>query len=233
MNKPASLHVVLLLSCAVAGITPVYADSYRAIYDGKLPTNRAGATEISLQLRYHGEETLGFDGGAGVKIEDDTGWGFSLGYNFDNHWNLNWEFSMVEPDYRATFVDANDASNVVSFDHELSMSSTHFNLTYHFFESAVTPFVSAGLGWTYTDSNVLDGPGFTTCWYTWYGLVCNSGYDTYDDTSFSYQAAVGLRWDINGAFFVRGSAGYLWLDYDDTQSKPTFELGRLELGFKM
>jgi opacity protein-like surface antigen len=94
--------------------------------------------------------------------------------------------------------------------------------------------VQAGLGWTYIDSNVSDGRPTTGCWWDpWWGYVCADFYDTYDDNRFSYGAGAGLRYEFRNGMFVKGSYNLLELDGEGNGADPSFDLWRLELGWKL
>ena len=81
-----------------------------------------------------------------------------------------------------------------------------FNVTYHFLKGPLTPYVQAGAGWTTLDSNIISRPPVTGCWWDpWWGYICTTTWTTYDTTKFSYNAGLGLRWDINAAVFMRGA----------------------------
>jgi hypothetical protein len=56
-------------------------------------------------------------------------------------------------------------------------------------------------------------------------------YDRYNETEFSYNAVVGLRFEFGNDRFLKGSYNYQWLDRD-TSADPVFESYRMELGFR-
>ena len=144
---------------------------------------------------------------------------------------MSFEGSYVEPDYTATY--NTDLAGVQRVDHTLTVGTGTFNGIFYFTEKPFAPFVQAGLGWTYIDSNVSDGPPTTGCWWDpWRGYICTSHYSTYDSTDFSYGVGAGVRYDTQGSMFVKGSYTYTWVD-SDAEVDLTYGQFRLELGWRL
>lgn len=220
--RSAGILPAAMLLCAGSAAT------FAAPYQDWEP-QRAGRWETALQARYQDYDTLEFNDA--ITLDPDASWaaGFSIGYNFDQYLNLSLEVFGDEADYSGTY-DAG-SGRFGHIDGSLDNSTGQFNVTYHWFDSAFTPFISAGLGWTYIDSHIIKNWSGYECWYhPWYGYACGDVYNTYDDTVFSYNAALGMRWDISEQFFLRGSVGRQWLYMDDTSSHPTIDFGKLEIG---
>jgi opacity protein-like surface antigen len=97
----------------------------------------------------------------------------------------------------------------------------------------LTPFVEAGLGWTYFDSNVSDSAPIVGCWWDpWWGYICSEFYSTYSSSEFSYGAGVGLQWNFGRDRAI--NAGYRWLEVeaDSLSKKPTLESAVIEVVFR-
>jgi opacity protein-like surface antigen len=205
-----------------------YDRSYERGYSGWQP-QRAGSWEVAIGGRYASYDTIRFNSDITMTPEDSFGAGVSIGYNFDPFLNLSFEIFGDDANYRSD-VDFGDGT-FGAIDGSLDTSSGQLNLTWHWFDSAVTPFVSAGVGWTWLDSNIISGYDGVECWYhPWYGYSCSDVYDTYDDTSLSYNLAIGLRFDLSDQFFLRASAGRQWIYMDQTSSNPSVDFARVELG---
>jgi opacity protein-like surface antigen len=147
-----------------------------------------------------------------------------LALGFDLGWN--------SPSYDATIVSADTPAlaNRRSSG-ELSTSSFHFNLLYNFIAGPITPFVTAGIGSTFVDSNIAYGAPVGSCWYDpYWGYYCDSYQATYSDSRFSYNASVGIRWDLARDAFLRASIGTHWIDMKNSGDQD-FTTGRLEIGF--
>jgi len=84
------------------------------------------------------------------------------------------------------------------------------------------------------DSNIPTGPPGNYCWYYPYGgYYCGTYVPTATETSFSYNAGVGFRWDFSREMFMRFGAQQQWTDYTGTvDNYPSNTVWRLELGFK-
>ncbi len=192
---------------------------------------RAGRWEVSLGARYQDFGRFDFRGPSKLDVGDSVGFGFNIGYNFDQYLSLGFEIAGDSIDYDGNFFTDASPSDQVAVSGELDTSTGQLLATWHFLPGAVTPFVSAGIGWTYIDSNIISRYDGTGCWYNpwWGGYVCSDYYDTYDDTVLSYTAAVGVRWDITPALFLRGSIGKQWLDLDGADTADT-DIGRVEIG---
>ena len=114
-----------------------------------------------------------------------------------------------------------------------SLDSSTFQITgqFNFLETRVTPFIKAGLGSTYVDSNIPSGPPSGTCWWhPWWGPICGTWQPTYDKNSFSYSAAIGVRGDMTDTFYLEASFNQLWVDFDHS-STPSFTGYRLNIGW--
>ena len=212
----------------VSGIAAAHPNPYDR-YDSWEP-QRAGRWEAAIEGRYQDYETIRFNSDITLDPSGSWGAGFSLGYNLDPYLNFSFEVFGDNADYSGTVTTGSSRMGVI--DGSLDSSSGQFNITYHFFNSAITPFVAAGLGWTYIDSNIIKNYAGVECWYhPWYGYACGDTYNTYDTTVFSYNAAIGVRVDLSSNLFLRGSVGRQWVDMDETSTHPAIDFGRIELGF--
>jgi opacity protein-like surface antigen len=188
--------------------------------------------EMTLQARYTDGTTFGFDGGATAELDDAFGWGFGIGYNFTDQLALSMDFSWSSMNYTATAESADTPGTTRQITGRADTSSTQLNLTYYFSPERLTPFVAGGLGWTWVDSNIASAPPATGCWWDpWWGYVCYPYQPTYSATEFSYNAALGVRWDIRESFFLRASIGKQWIDLDKASGTPDITLGRFDIGF--
>lgn len=223
----ARLQQSALVCAGIMAALPAAADPY-----GYGEPQRAGRWETALEVRYQSYETMHFTSDITLDPGDSWGAGFSLGYNFDQNLNLSFEVVGDTADYRGTVDTGTNTTGVI--DGSLDNSSGQLNLTYNWFDTAFTPFMSGGIGWNSIDSHIIKSYAGSECWYhPWYGYVCNDYYNTYKDTMFSYNVAVGARWDISDNFFVRGSVGKQWLHMSAASSDPAIEFAKMELGFML
>lgn len=195
--------------------------------------SRADTWEFTVAIPYLASQTVDADGGTEVDVNSDVGLGFGLGYNFDDKLALSVDVAWSSPSYDATIASA-DTPPAASrrSNGELDTSNWQLNLRYNFMPGSFTPFVSGGLGWTYVDTNIADGPPGASCWWDpWYGNICYSYQETYSDWRFSYNVMAGARWDLNETVFLRAGIGKQWLDLDS--GSQDFTGGRVEIGFSM
>lgn len=217
--------VFLLLLLALS--TTVHAQRFnkKQIVDGM----RHHQWEATMLVAAESGIDASFEGGSALNIDDSIGWGFSIGWNWTSKWHLSYKFMLNKPDYQATFVPEDPDEPTRTLDYSMAKYTSQFNATYHFFEGPLTPFVQAGVGWTKLDSNVPSQPPSTGCWWDpWWGWICSTTWKTYETSEFSYNAGLGLRWDVNGALFLRGTYSREWISLDN--GSMDFDTLSLEAG---
>jgi opacity protein-like surface antigen len=195
---------------------------------------RAGKWEFSLQPQYIESKSISSDRGSRAELDEAWGFGFGVAYNLNDHFALGGEFVWSEADYDATIAPDNPSQGVpFTVSGEIETATLRLNATFNLLKSAFTPFVTGGLGATYVDTNVPDGPPNTICWWDpWWGYYCGTDVPTKDETYFSYMAGAGLRWDSPGGFFLRGLVARQWVDVGDGIGTPGFTQYRIDLGWR-
>lgn len=225
MNRDLTIfyRVVLILSLATVFIDFAHA---------KDVSDRGGTVDMSLQINDFGSENVNGALGSKATLESSTGIGFNFAYNVDNHWAFGLEFSWRDADYTTTVVPA--AGNLgAAFDRSgtIDVSTTALTATYHFSPARFTPLITANLGRTWVDTNIPAGPPTTACWYDpWWGQYCGPVVPTKSDVYWNYGVGLGLRWDSDGPFFMRGLVSEQWLDVGGDVGSPSFTQVRIDLG---
>jgi hypothetical protein len=194
---------------------------------------RAHRWEFTLQPQY--VESWSNNGKNGSDAKVDSSWGFGLGlaYNLNDNFSIGGEFSWSHPDFRATITPGvGNSSGPHTVDGTLYISTLRLNATWNLLKRPLTPFVSVAAGGTYIDTDVPDGPPSNQCWWWGWYYYCGTYYPTKSDTYFSYAGSVGLRWDSQGSFFVRGLVGRQWIDIGGDAGTPGFTAYRVDIGFK-
>jgi len=206
--------VVLISVVALLALT--YSTDSHARY-----TKRAGKWESTFNFINSQSTNANGEGGSSIELDSDIGWGFSLGYNVNPHILINYEFSSITPRYDATFVK--DDGSPTSIKHEMNIYQSQFNVVYNLMAQNFTPFVQAGLGWSYLDSNKTNGSGGCYPDYYW-GWYCYQ--DTYSDTRLSYNVAAGIRYELSNGMLFRASYKQSWVDLSHSDA---LELGTVNI----
>lgn len=219
---------LLLLLALLMVSSSVHAQRFnqKTIHDSERYRN----WEASLLMQYQTSTDQDFERGSSIDIDSSLGWGFGFGWNWTEKWHLSYRFSLNKPDYSATIVPEDPEILPQTIDYQLSKYSHQFNVTYHFFKGPLTPYIQGGVGWTKLDSNVPDQPPQTGCWWDpWWGYICSTTWSTYKTSEFTYNLGLGLRWDVNGLVFMRGSWNRQFISIDN--GDLDFDTVTLEAGF--
>jgi len=197
---------LVMVSCVVGLLASVVSTDASANY-----TKRSDKWEASFKLLNNQSSEVDGQGGSGLALDSDYGWGFTLGYNVNPHILVNFDFSSSTPSYKAISIDETGGNQQVNG--KMDLLESQFNVVYSLFASQFTPYVQAGLGWSYIDSNIVSDVS-QGCWWTWWGAYyCDSFVNTYDDTRFSYNVAVGFRYELNNSLFFRASYKQAVIDF--------------------
>ncbi|MDH4071755.1 MAG: porin family protein [Gammaproteobacteria bacterium] len=189
--------------------------------------NYGNKWEWSVAGIYQESGSTGTVGGSSLEIDSAVGLGFSFNYFFNPRLMLGADFEWLSPDYRATLLDDQGMTSVI--DHELTQFNGRIKGTYNFIDGPLSPFIEAGFGWTYVDSNVADGPPIVGCWWhPWWGYICDGYYDTFNETSFSYGGALGVRYRLRGGTVLKLSYNNWEIDGSGEAPDPTLNAFRLE-----
>jgi len=186
--------------------------------------------EFALGVLYQLGADLNFDGGSTVNTKDDFGFSLLGGYNLNEHLATTFGFQWTGIGYNARVI--NDEGLPISTRGSYDTWVITGNLVYNFLEGPITPYVSAGLGWTWLDTNIPNGAPVTGCWWDpWYGYICYTTYPTKTTDAFSYQASLGVRWDFNYSTFGRLAYTSQWQSFDNADGTPRFDVISVEIGW--
>ena len=217
------MHKVLLLILML---------SVSATASAQAGRKRAGTWDFGLQLVDLSSETLSGQEGAFLDVDDQLGWGFSAGYNFTNRLALAGEFIWARPDYTATRI-LEDTGLPDTISAQLDIFALNFKGIFNLLEGPLTPYVEAGLGWARIDSNIIDGPPTTGCWWDpWWGYVCDTFFSTYAKSQTVYNGAVGMRWDLESNITLKASYGLLEIDTSSATEDASLDALRFEVSWR-
>lgn len=224
MNKTIALSLKLFLA-AIAGL----ALCIPAAQAGGRGNNGAGSLEFNVPLVYTATTTIngsGSSAGTSATVYDALNSGFGMGYNINDNFQINGQFSWAYRNY-STQSATSKSSNT------LSTSSLQLNAVYYFMAGDFTPFVTGGFGTTYVDTNIPDGSsGGGGCYYDpWWGYVCYN--DTKSSSNISYNVGVGARMDVSRGFAIEGSLNRGYIDASQYSSKPSFDSVKFNFIFRM
>jgi opacity protein-like surface antigen len=189
--------------------------------------------EFTLGAVYQQSEDAAGTESSNLELEDTLGLNVGFDYNFNSHFSAGFDLSWLRPRFNATLIPEDDPEMPVRVSNKASMINGNFNATAYLLKGPLTPYVQGGLGWTYFDSNVVDGPPVTGCWWDpFWGFICADFYSTYRETKFSYGGTLGVRWDVTDSIFIKG--GYRWLavDTDGLNGRPVLGNALLQAGWK-
>lgn len=210
-------HVFALLALALPGLASAqgYQDKW----------------EWSLAAIYQDSETATSPAGSELTLDSELGIGFGLQYRFNNRMMLGTDLEWLRPGYSATAV--NDQGETVRINHEFSQFNGRIKGTFNLLEGPFTPYIEAGFGWSWFDSNVASGPPLVGCWWVWpWGYVCSGYYNTYSKTASSYGGALGFRYQFRGGMVGKLSYNTYETDFGGaTAIDPTLSAVRLEFAW--
>lgn len=188
--------------------------------------------EWSFAALYQESKSMSSTNGSSLDIDSEVGFGFNIGYNWTDHFAIGVDLDFLRPDYKATFVEDAIPPSVQVIDHEFSQFNGRIKATYNFLEGPFRPFVEAGLGWSYFDSNVADGPPIVGCWWhPYWGYICDGFYNTFTETTFTYGVGVGFKYQFAGDTFLKLNYNVWELDGVGAAGDSNLSGARLEYGW--
>lgn len=139
------------------------------------------------------------------ELDDSTVFGFGIGFNVTDHWNLNTDLLFGSADY-ARVARRPGSSTTITGDADLFLWDV--NVDYNILTGQITPLVTAGIGFVSLDSDNL-----------------------FDETNFSYNLGAGGRWDITNNIFVKAIYRITWTELDDAEDNIDFDGISLSVGY--
>jgi opacity protein-like surface antigen len=221
------------LIVAIVCVAVLTADADAQSYTASRPGGRAGTWEFTLPLLYIDSATITGEGGSTVDINGDWGFGFGFGYNISDHFQMNGIFSWSSRTYDATIVQSNGSTR--RYNNWMESSTLSLNGIFYLLKGDISPFVSGGVGVTYVDTNIQNGVASTACWWDpWWGYVCSGYVPTKTENDVTYNAGIGVRFDLNRQFSLQPSYNKMWIDISKASGgKPDFDIWRLDFIFRM
>ena len=223
---------LLLVVAAIAGAALAVPLAEAQGFSTVRPGGRGGTWEFYLPLTYAESAIINGQNGSSVDLNADWGFGMGAGYNFNDHFQLNSLLTWNSRSYDALVVNSDGTTR--RYNNYMDSSTLSLNGVYYVLSGDITPFVSGGVGITYVDTNIQNGPGSTACWYDpWYGYVCSSYVETKTENDVSYNAGIGVRFDVNRQFGLQAGYYKTWIDISKASGTPDFDIWKLDFIFRM
>jgi len=227
LRVSASCFIVTVL-CVAFLATVAGAQSYVT----STPGGRAGTWDFFLPLTYFPSQSWDGQGGSGLNTDATFGFGFGFGYNLSDHFALNGLFSWSARNYNATVVNSDGTNR--KYGNTLYTSTFSIGGVFYILPGNISPFVAAGVGITYLDSNIPNGGGSTSCWWDpWYGYVCTGTNPTKTQSDVSYNLGLGVRFDLNRQFAISPAYYRNWVEVQHAAGTPYADVWRLDFIFRM
>jgi opacity protein-like surface antigen len=193
--------------------------------------DREGRWEFTLGTLYQLGTSIDAESGGRVETDDDFGLSVGAGYNFTDKLATSFGMQWAGIGYGADVFDEDGNPFRVSGSYDTWALSG--NVVFNLMDGPLTPYVGAGIGWTWVDTNVPSGLPSTVCWWDpWWGYVCYTDYPTKTTDAFSYQATVGLRYTFdNDMTFLRFGYTSQWQEFESADGTPRFDVIGLEVGW--
>lgn len=192
------------------------------------PEPRTGRWDFSIMTRYSWSKDFTDDNGAGLKFEDDLGWGFGFSKYLSEQANVGMVFAWHSIYYTGTAV-GEVAGDTHTYSNTLSTSTLGIYGDYAFGSKKFKPYLSGNLGWLRANTNITADVDGGCYYYPYVGYQCATWQSsTYGDDTFAYGLGIGLRMDISPKAFLKIGYEHAWNGFNTFDSN---DIMRIDLGF--
>ncbi len=206
-----------------------------------VPAAAGGALDIGMDMGRRWETRLGanyqptvnvdFDGGTEAEFNSSLGFMVGIGYDLSKNFEVGANFSFDERDFEAN-IAGDVAGEIFAVTGELDAMGAMFDLTYNMMSGPFTPFLVAGAGWNWVDTNIPTEPPQVGCWWNpWYGYICSGFQETKNVDGFAYMVGAGLRYRMNESLSLSGSYRMMWVEFPKADGTPAFDGFQLVVGW--
>jgi len=193
---------------------------------------RPPGSEFGFDVVYQLSQDITFDGGSKIDFSDDVGITLWWGYRFNEHLDLQGALDWSEVSYDATLQSAIAPGVQADVSGDIETFVPKLVLNYNILKGPLTPFLNAGIGWAFVDTNIPNSRVQVGCWWDpWWGYICTPYQSTRSFDDFTYQLGAGVRWDLNKSYSLRLLYEKHWIDYSEASSTPDFDQFRLGMTF--
>jgi len=205
------------------------------LFSGTASADRGPGWEFGADLIYQLSQDIDFKGGSSASIDDDFGLTINFGYRFSDKLELQFALDWNDVDYDATLI----TDPPVGAPGQIGVSGSYESFTprvalhYNFMDGPLTPYVKAGIGWSFIDTNIPEGRPENVCWWDpWWGYICGNVQDTRSIDGFEYELGLGLRWDFGPGYSLRAGYEKHWLDLSEADGTPDVDQIRLGITYR-
>ena len=197
------------------------------------PFSRAGKSEIYGIGQYLHSGDINFNGPMGnVKVSmDDTGLGgFGMAYHFNDFLAVHADFMFGNSTFGGDV--PLESGGTVHVSQDAFIQTGRFNLDYNIINRRLTPFVTAGMGYQYLETDLQNAPPVNVCWWDpWWGWSCQTRQASAWQTDFTWNVGAGVRWNITDQLFIKATVGAQWLEYSGANGITTQLEGMFAIGW--
>lgn len=152
--------------------------------------DRAGLFEVGGSLQTFSGDSADAslaDRRGELRLNELFAGGISLGYNFNNHFNVNSDllFSSADLEFEGGGLDLNDNADFFAWS---------VNLDYYILPTRLTPFLTAGLGLARLDNQHEDD---------WFVFLPVRQELPISEIDFIWNVGAGIRWDAGEHWFLK------------------------------
>jgi outer membrane protein assembly factor BamD len=148
---------------------------------------RAGRWEARVGMYGTGATDLDTEAGSTVEVDGSTGFMVGIAWHYSDRLQFGSNLSFDSKDYTVEVAGEEEGD---SFEAKGSLDSMALMLdaAYNILTGPLTPYVNAGIGYAWVDTNIATEPPSVGCWWNpWYGYVCTSWQDTKTLDGFAYE----------------------------------------------
>lgn len=196
--------------------------------------SREPGWDFGADIVYQFSGDAKFDGGSSLDFDDDVGLALTFGYRFTPRFELQAGIDWNTVDYSGVLQSAQNPTLTATIRGDMESFTPHVNAVFNFMTGPITPFVGAGVGWSFIDTNIPTGQVQIGCWWDpWWGQICTPYQATLSTDQLTYQAAAGVRWDFGAESTLRVSYEKTWLDLEHASSTPSWDQFKIGFVYRM
>jgi opacity protein-like surface antigen len=165
-----------------------------------------------------------------MKMSDTGLGGFGMAYHFNQFISLRGDFMFGNADFSGDL--PLDTGGTIHIKQDAFIQTGRLNVDYNIINRRITPFLTAGIGYQYLETELHRAPYYSYCyWDPWWGYICTTDHPSAWETDFTWNVGGGLRWNITEGLFIKAMVGANWIEYDNTSGITTQIEGIFAIGW--